>query len=134
MATRSLPRNILNILFELIFFTMQVFDPPPSQYIIKVISDRWLGVDALAVVPLADVAFPDASPPHSPLLRLTPLPRRALQCAEFESMYRFSHFNPIQTQVRGRGGGGIVGAVGKANLFKMTLSLKNNFFPFIYHS
>lgn len=30
---------------------------------------------------------------------LQPLPVTALQNAEFESLYKFTHFNPIQTQI-----------------------------------
>ncbi|UYV68025.1 ASCC3 [Cordylochernes scorpioides] len=33
------------------------------------------------------------------LLNLDPLPVQVLQNQEWESLYRFSHFNPIQTQV-----------------------------------
>jgi hypothetical protein len=35
------------------------------------------------------------------LLDLDPLPVTALGNPLFQSLYRFSHFNPIQTQVRG---------------------------------
>lgn len=35
----------------------------------------------------------------SDLLPLQPLPVSSLQCAEFETLYKFTHFNPIQTQI-----------------------------------
>ncbi len=38
-------------------------------------------------------------PPHTELLDLDPLPKSALGNANYESLYRFSHFNPIQTQI-----------------------------------
>jgi hypothetical protein len=40
-------------------------------------------------------------PPHSELLDLDPLPLSALKDPKIEGMYqgRFTHFNPIQTQV-----------------------------------
>ena len=44
--------------------------------------------------------LPERHPPHTELLDLDPLPLSALNCPEFEAQYRFSHFNPIQTQVR----------------------------------
>lgn len=37
-------------------------------------------------------------PPHTELLDLDPLPLQALGDPTFESLYKFSHFNPIQTQ------------------------------------
>jgi len=33
------------------------------------------------------------------LLPLRPLPKSALGDARFESLFRFSHFNPVQTQI-----------------------------------
>jgi hypothetical protein len=42
--------------------------------------------------------LPEQHPPHTDLLDLDPLPISALDNPAFESMYRFSHFNPIQTQ------------------------------------
>lgn len=38
-------------------------------------------------------------PPHTELLDLRPLPVTALGNKLYENLYRFSHFNPIQTQV-----------------------------------
>lgn len=44
--------------------------------------------------------LPEVHPPHTELLDLDPLPVSALGNTDYEAMYRFSHFNPIQTQVR----------------------------------
>ncbi|KAG7251164.1 hypothetical protein CRUP_001978 [Coryphaenoides rupestris] len=33
------------------------------------------------------------------MLDLQPLPVTALRCPEYESLYKFTHFNPIQTQI-----------------------------------
>jgi len=38
-------------------------------------------------------------PPHTDLLDLQPLPVAALNNTGFQSLYPFTHFNPIQTQV-----------------------------------
>lgn len=45
--------------------------------------------------------LPQRMPPHTELLDLDPLPVSALNNPLYESMYapRFTHFNPIQTQV-----------------------------------
>jgi activating signal cointegrator complex subunit 3 len=36
---------------------------------------------------------------HAELLDLEPLPVTALGNPQYEALYRFTHFNPIQTQV-----------------------------------
>jgi activating signal cointegrator complex subunit 3 len=38
-------------------------------------------------------------PPHTELLDLDPLPKSALGNPNYEALYSFSHFNPIQTQI-----------------------------------
>ncbi len=43
--------------------------------------------------------LPERHPPHTELLDLDPLPVSVLGNAAYESLYSFSHFNPIQTQV-----------------------------------
>lgn len=44
--------------------------------------------------------LPERHPPHTELQDLDPLPVTALANPAYEALYRFSHFNPIQTQVR----------------------------------
>lgn len=63
------------------------------------ISDTWLGAEALLPLSFRGLILPEVHPPHTELLDLDPLPRSALDSPEFEALYRFSHFNPIQTQV-----------------------------------
>ena len=45
------------------------------------------------------LVLPEKHPPHTELLDLQPLPKTCLGNAAYESMYKFEHFNPIQTQV-----------------------------------
>jgi activating signal cointegrator complex subunit 3 len=45
------------------------------------------------------IILPTSIPPHTNLLDLNPLPVKALKNEKFESLYNFTHFNPIQTQV-----------------------------------
>jgi hypothetical protein len=63
---------------------------------------------------------PQRMPPHTELLDLDPLPLSALRSPQLEGLYtgRFTHFNPIQTQVWGREEGPPVagGAAGFASL------------------
>ena len=53
------------------------------------------------VLPLSfqHLLLPERHPPHTELLDLEPLPLGALNNAKYEMLYKFTHFNPIQTQV-----------------------------------
>ncbi|CAF93355.1 unnamed protein product, partial [Tetraodon nigroviridis] len=128
-----------------VVFTIPIFEPLPSQYYIRVVSDRWLGAEAVCVINFQNLILPERHPPHtgrhtpsrcvrlsrgqaapppppppappqlgappgwglhalsssssSELLDLQPLPVTALGSHQFESLYRFTHFNPIQTQI-----------------------------------
>ena len=82
-----------------IVFTIPIFEPLPSQYIVRVISDTWLGVEFTHSVSFKHLILPDSHPPHTELLDLDPLPKSALMNPQYESIYSFSHFNPIQTQI-----------------------------------
>eukprot|EP00899_Mesostigma_viride_P012040 jgi/Mesvir1/20837/Mv07930-RA.1 len=82
-------------------FTVPVTEPLPPQYFIWVVSDRWIGSEALLPVSFRHLILPEKYPPPTELLDLQPLPVSALRNAEFEALYAgsFQHFNPIQTQV-----------------------------------
>uniref|UniRef100_H3CHL6 Activating signal cointegrator 1 complex subunit 3 n=1 Tax=Tetraodon nigroviridis TaxID=99883 RepID=H3CHL6_TETNG len=82
-----------------VVFTIPIFEPLPSQYYIRVVSDRWLGAEAVCVINFQNLILPERHPPHTELLDLQPLPVTALGSHQFESLYRFTHFNPIQTQI-----------------------------------
>ncbi len=47
---------------------------------------------------LQGLILPERHPPHTELLDLDPLPVSVLDNPAYESLYRFTHFNPIQTQ------------------------------------
>ncbi|KAJ4462271.1 putative DExH-box ATP-dependent RNA helicase DExH14 [Paratrimastix pyriformis] len=79
--------------------TVPVHDPLPEQYVIHILSDRWLGAETVTPVSFAHLILPEQHPPHTDLLNLQPLPVAALHNPPVEALYRFSHFNPIQTQV-----------------------------------
>lgn len=82
-----------------IVFTIPIFEPLPSQYYIKAVSDRWLGAEAVCIINFQNLILPERHPPHTELLDLQPLPVTALGNREFESLYKFTHYNPIQTQI-----------------------------------
>lgn len=76
--------------------------PPPPQ------------AEALLEVSFAGLVLPHRMPPHTELLDLDPLPLAALGDARIEKLYtgRFTHFNPIQTQVGAGCGGRVEGGRG----------------------
>ena len=80
-------------------FTIPIFEPLPPQYFIHAISDRWLGAETVVPMSFKHLILPHQHPPHTELLDLQPLPVTALHNADWESLYKFTHFNPIQTQV-----------------------------------
>jgi Cdc6-like AAA superfamily ATPase len=63
------------------------------------VSDRWIGAEAAEAISFQHLILPQEHPPHTELLDLQPLPLSCLRDEGFESLYKFSHFNPIQTQV-----------------------------------
>lgn len=79
--------------------TIPLSEPLPTQYLIRVTSDHWLGCEATFPLTFHDLILPDNHPPHTDLLKLQPLSIQVLQDPYFESLYRFSHFNPIQTHI-----------------------------------
>ena len=80
-------------------FTVPVFEPLPAQYYVRAVSDRWLGAETMAPLSFKRLVLPDEYPPHTDLQDLVPLPKRALHNARAEALFRFTHFNPVQTQV-----------------------------------
>jgi activating signal cointegrator complex subunit 3 len=82
-------------------FNIPLLDPDhlPSQYIIHCAFDRWLGCELDVSLPCRQLILPEKYVPYTKLLDLDPLPVSALNNTLYESIYRFSHFNPIQTQI-----------------------------------
>ncbi|KAJ0973942.1 hypothetical protein J5N97_015907 [Dioscorea zingiberensis] len=79
-------------------FTVPIFEPYPPQYFIRAISDSWLNAEALFTVSFHNLTLPETQITHTELLDLKPLPVTSLGNEAYENLYRFSHFNPIQTQ------------------------------------
>uniref|UniRef100_A0A8B9PMV7 Activating signal cointegrator 1 complex subunit 3 n=1 Tax=Apteryx owenii TaxID=8824 RepID=A0A8B9PMV7_APTOW len=84
---------------QILVFTIPIFEPLPSQYYIRAVSDRWLGAEAVCIINFQHLILPERHPPHTELLDLQPLPITALGHREYEVLYKFTHFNPIQTQI-----------------------------------
>ncbi|OEH75857.1 u5 small nuclear ribonucleoprotein helicase isoform 1 [Cyclospora cayetanensis] len=82
-------------------FALPLHDPTTqTQFAISIISDRWIGVSCtcpFAASQFSASGFSAAA--ATPLLDMHPVPVTALQNARYESLYNFSFFNPIQSQV-----------------------------------
>uniref|UniRef100_A0A8D8Y8W6 U5 small nuclear ribonucleoprotein 200 kDa helicase n=1 Tax=Cacopsylla melanoneura TaxID=428564 RepID=A0A8D8Y8W6_9HEMI len=84
---------------ENLIMTIPLSDPLPNQYLIRAMSDRYLGSVVQHSMSFKHLIVPELHPPHTNLLELQPLPVSALQEPQYEALYKFSHFNPIQTQI-----------------------------------
>lgn len=78
-----------------------VFQPVPSQYHIRIVSDSWVGCETLTPISFKHLLLPDREMPFTDLLNLTPLPVGALKDSKYEKIYepRFEAFNPLQSQL-----------------------------------
>jgi activating signal cointegrator complex subunit 3 len=57
-----------------VVFTIPIFEPLPSQYYIRAISDRWIGSETYCAISFQHLILPERHPPHTDLLDLQPLP------------------------------------------------------------
>lgn len=81
-------------------FIIPISDPMPTQYFVKVVSDRWVGCENVIPVSFQHLILPDTHPPHTDLLDIHPVPVTALNNPVYEALYsnRFAYFNPVQSQ------------------------------------
>lgn len=84
---------------QTIVFTIPIIEPLANQYYVRAISDRWLGSDTTTIISFQNLILPERHMPHTELLDLDPLPITALGNPQYEALFRFKHFNPIQTQL-----------------------------------
>lgn len=80
-------------------FTVPLGSPPPSQYLLRISSDRWMGACYVEPISFTDIKLPESFVEHTPLLQLQPLEVTALDNPLYESLYGFTHFNPVQSQI-----------------------------------
>ncbi|KAJ2595779.1 activating signal cointegrator 1 complex subunit 3 [Coemansia sp. RSA 1721] len=82
-------------------FTIPVHEPLPAQIFIRAVSDRWVGAETVTAISFKHLMLPEHHETHTDLLDLQPLPVTALQDPVLEAICskRFTHFNPVQTQI-----------------------------------
>ena len=81
-----------------VVFTVNILDPMPPSYFIRVISDRWLHSEAVLPISFNKMILPAKFYPPTELLDLQPLPISVLGENALIKLYNFNEFNPIQTQ------------------------------------
>ncbi|KAF5285003.1 hypothetical protein FQR65_LT02315 [Abscondita terminalis] len=79
--------------------TLPLVEPRPSQYLVRVCSDRWMHATIQHPLSFKDLYIPLSYTPHTELLELRPLSVEALDNPVYQALYNFSHFNPVQTQI-----------------------------------
>ncbi|KAF5297298.1 hypothetical protein FQA39_LY12137 [Lamprigera yunnana] len=79
--------------------TLPLIEPRPSQYLVRICSDRWMHATHQHSLSFKDLFIPSSYTPHTELLELRPLSIEALDNPVYQSLYNFSHFNPVQTQI-----------------------------------
>lgn len=92
-------RQVVKREVQELVMTIPLSEPLPSQYYVRATSDKWLGPSTTLPLTFQHLILPEHHPPHTDLLPLDPLPITVLKDEEFESLYKFSHFNPVQTQI-----------------------------------
>lgn len=50
---------------QFLVFTIPIFEPLPSQYYIRAVSDRWLGAEAVCIINFQHLILPERHPPHT---------------------------------------------------------------------
>lgn len=48
-----------------VVFTIPIFEPLPSQYYVRAISDRWLGSETVIPISFQHLILPEKHPPHT---------------------------------------------------------------------
>ncbi|XP_019851379.1 PREDICTED: activating signal cointegrator 1 complex subunit 3-like [Amphimedon queenslandica] len=93
-------KQVLSREEQVLSFTIPIFEPLPTQYIVKVVSDRWLGAESVTPISFRHLILPETHPPHTKLLDLHPLPvGKVLKKKEYAEHFKFKYFNPIQSQI-----------------------------------
>lgn len=84
---------------SMVNFTVQMHDPLPPQYFVKVVSDRWLHSETVLPISFRHLILPQKFMLPTELLDLQPKPVASLNSPVATALFSaFAHFNPIQTQ------------------------------------
>lgn len=75
LLNRKLNLDVLQLAFCLLqvlsgeaqqlVFTIPIFEPLPSQYYVRAVSDRWLGSQSSCAISFQHLILPERHPPHT---------------------------------------------------------------------
>lgn len=74
-----------------VVFTIPIFEPMPSQYYIRAVSDRWLGSEAVCIINFQHLILPERHPPHTGVYRIDAEIHRSLN----RTVNVDSQFSPV---------------------------------------
>jgi activating signal cointegrator complex subunit 3 len=81
-------------------FSIPLFNSKAQQYIIRVTSDGWVGIEQIVLIPLNEITMPTDKIMPTNLMDLTPLTKSVLQHPIYEQVYsKLKIFNPVSTTV-----------------------------------
>ena len=50
---------------QVLTFTIPIFEPMPSQFLVRAVSDRWLGSEVVTAMSFQHLILPERLPPHT---------------------------------------------------------------------
>ena len=81
-------------------FPIPTFGGSSTQYLVRVVSDSWVGVESVHPISLDKTRLPRQATTYTDLIDLAPLPTTALHDEKYEQLFSsIDSFNPIQTQL-----------------------------------
>ncbi|CAI2335169.1 unnamed protein product [Caenorhabditis sp. 36 PRJEB53466] len=85
---------------QVIVFTIPILDCQlTNNFHLRLASEYFVTEDVVVPLSLHNCILPKSYKAHTDLLDLEPLPVKTLKNAQFEAIYPFDYFNPIQAQV-----------------------------------
>ena len=83
-----------------LIFHLPTFAKSSGQYIVRTVSDSWVGVEQVTILPFKSNLSTSNQKIETDLQDLTPLPTTALQDSVYERLYtKFDAFNPVSLEL-----------------------------------
>ena len=92
-------KHVVNSEPQKLVFSIPLIDQDNMCYVVRIISDKWIGAEVTEVISVKGIILPHDHLPHTRLLDLQPIPTSIIALPEYKNYFPFSHFNPVQTQI-----------------------------------
>ncbi|XP_040361646.1 DExH-box ATP-dependent RNA helicase DExH12 [Rosa chinensis] len=80
-------------------FTVEIPEEVEPQYVIHVVSDRWVHQETSVNLNVEHLQLPEKNPPPTELAGLNQIPVTELMNQDYEALYDLEHFNHVQSMV-----------------------------------